>query len=262
VRAAVRGLKEAPPHLVFGLKPAASAMALWLPLAAAMPVPRLRRGALLAAGAAVLLLLPGETPKIAVLAAAAAGGAALLAPRATPRALGAALAVAIIAMPLALGPVLARGVPSGGLVPSAAHRLLIWDFVATRIAERPLLGWGMEASRAVPGRDARPAAETLGRFGLVDPAASRWELLPLHPHNGALQLWLELGLPGALLGAAFALLLGAAAARAARPAVATAALAAGAVTATLSFGAWQEWWVGAELMAAAALAGLPPPRRP
>ena len=30
-----------------------------------------------------------------------------------------------------------------------------------------------------------------------------------------------------------------------------------AVTAALSFGAWQEWWVGAELMAAAALAGLP-----
>jgi hypothetical protein len=25
----------------------------------------------------------------------------------------------------------------------------------------------------------------------------------------------------------------------------------------LSFGVWQEWWVGAELMAAAAIAGLP-----
>ena len=36
--------------------------------------------------------------------------------------------------------------------------------------------------------------------------------------------------------------------------------AAGAVTAMLSFGAWQEWWVGAELMAAAAIAGLPPRR--
>jgi hypothetical protein len=258
VRAAVRGLKEAPPHLHFGLKPAASAMALWLPLAAAVPgLSRAWRGVVLAGGAAVVLSLPGETPKIAVLAAAAAGAAALLAPRAAPRLLGAALAASILLMPAALGPVLARGVPADGIAPSAAHRLLIWDFVAARVAERPLLGWGMEGSRAVPGRDANPSPEALARFNLATPAASRWELLPLHPHNGALQLWLELGLPGALLGAALALSLGFAAARAARPAVAAAALAAGAVTAALSFGAWQEWWVGAELMAAAALAGLP-----
>ncbi len=267
VRAAVRGLKEAPPHLHFGLKPAASAMALWLPLAAVAPgLPRIWRGSVLAGGAAVLLLLPGETPKIAVLAAAAAGGAAFLAPRAAPRALGAGLAAAILLAPLVLGPVLARGVPAGGLAPSAAHRLLIWDFVAARAAERPLLGWGMEASRAVPGRDARPSPEALGRFGLTDPAATGYlpnaELLPLHPHNGPLQLWLELGLPGALLGAALAFLLGSAAARSARPEVAAAALASGAVTAMLSFGAWQEWWVGAELMAAAALAGMPPRRAP
>ncbi|HYI82286.1 MAG TPA: O-antigen ligase family protein [Acetobacteraceae bacterium] len=257
VRAAVRGLKEVPAHLHFGLKPAASAMALWLPLVAAADLPRILRGLMLAVGAAVLLLLPGETPKIAVVAAAAAGGAAMLAPRWTPRLLGAGLALAILLMPFALGPVLARGVPADGLAPSAAHRLLIWDFVSTRIAERPVLGWGMEASRAVPGRDTNPSLEALARFRLAYPVALRWELLPLHPHNGALQLWLELGLPGALLGAALAFLLGLAAARAARPAVATAMLATGAVTAMLSFGAWQEWWIGAELMAAAAIAGLP-----
>jgi O-antigen ligase len=159
-------------------------------------------------------------------------------------------------MPLALGPVLARGVPADGIAVSAAHRLLIWDFVATRISERPLLGWGMEGSRAVPGRDAHPSPETLGRFRLSGPAAGylpNAELLPLHPHNGALQIWLELGAIGAFVGAMLAFLLGRAATRAARPGVATA----GAVTAMLSFGAWQEWWVGAELMAAAAVAGLP-----
>jgi O-antigen ligase len=261
VRAAVRGLKEAPPHLAFGLKPAASAMALWLPIAAAAPgLPRVWRGLVLAVGAAVLLLLPGETPKIAVLAAAAAGGAAWLAPRSAPRLLGALLAAAVLLMPFALGPVLARGVPADGLALSAAHRLLIWDFAAARVAERPLLGWGMEGSRAVPGRDARPSPEALGRFRLSGPAAGYLpgaELLPLHPHNGALQIWLELGALGALVVAMFAFLLGRAAARAARPEVATATLAAGAVTAMLSFGAWQEWWVGAELMAAAAIAGLP-----
>ena len=64
-------------------------------------------------------------------------------------------------MPMLLGPVLARGVPAAGIPPSAAHRLLIWDFVIARIADRPLLGWGMEASRVVPGHRDHPGL--LGR---------------------------------------------------------------------------------------------------
>jgi len=262
IRAAVRGLREAPPQLAFGLKPAASAMALWLPLIAAAPGLALwLRTLVLLAGAVVLGLLPGESAKLAVLAAGLAGGVARLAPQLTPRLMGAALAVAILAMPAVLGPVLARGVPAEGLPPSATHRLLIWDFVDNRIAERPLLGWGMEASRTIPGGTESPSPEAIRRFSLTSPAVLDWlrtvQLLPLHPHNAALQLWLELGLPGALLGAALALLLGLVCARSARPAIAAAILASGAVTAMLSFGAWQEWWVGAELMAAAAVAGLP-----
>ncbi|MEN0074817.1 MAG: O-antigen ligase family protein [Paracraurococcus sp.] len=261
VRAAVRGLKEVPVTLAFGLKPAASAMGLWLPLVAVAPWPRALRALALLAGAVVLVLLPGEAAKIAVLAGGLAGGLAWLAPRLAPRLLGAGLALAILAMPLVLGPVLARGVPADGIPPSAAHRLLIWDFVTSRIAEHPIRGWGMEASRAIPGHRDHASPAALERFRLTGPGAALWlptaELLPLHPHNGALQLWLELGLPGALLGAGLALLLGRAAARSARPAVATAVLAAASVTAMLSFGAWQEWWVGAELMALAATAGLP-----
>jgi hypothetical protein len=262
VRAAVRGLREVPPQLAFGLKPAASAMGLWLPLVAAVPgLPPWLRGLMLLAGAGVLVLLPGESAKLAVLAAALAGGAAWLLPRLAPRLLGLGLALAILAVPAVLGPVLARGVPAGGWPPSAAHRLLIWDFVGERIAERPLLGWGMEASRAIPGHAGTASPAALERFGLTGPGAAEWlpvaQLLPLHPHNGPLQLRLELGLPGALLAALLAGLLGLACARAARPAVASAVLAAGAITAMLSFGAWQEWWVGAELLAAAAVAGLP-----
>ncbi|TCZ59818.1 O-antigen ligase family protein [Roseicella aquatilis] len=261
VRAAVRGLREPTPMLAFGLKPAASAMGLWLPLVAAAGIAAWLRGTVLLAGAALLVLLPGEAAKIAVLAGGLAGGLALLAPRLVPRLLGAALALSILAMPVALGPVLARGLPADGIPPSAAHRLLIWDFVTDRIAERPILGWGMESSRAIPGHRDHPAPEALDRFRLAGPGTPPWlpvaQLLPLHPHNMALQIWLELGLPGALLAAALALLLGQAAARSRWPAVATAALAAATVTGMLSFGAWQEWWVGAELMALAAVAGLP-----
>ncbi|WP_043335028.1 O-antigen ligase family protein [Belnapia moabensis] len=259
IRAAVRGLKEIPPTLAFGLKPAASAMALWLPLVAAAPLPRLLRAGVIGAGAVVLVLLPGEAAKLAVLAGLLIGGLALLLPRLARPGLGAVLAAAVIAMPMLLGPILARGLPAADIPPSAAHRLLIWDFVIGRIAEQPLLGWGMEASRSVPGHREHPTPEALARFGLDGPQSPPWlaaaELLPLHPHNGALQLRLELGWPGVLLAAALAVAL----AMACGSPVALAMLAAGAVTAMLSFGAWQEWWVGAELLAVAAAAAL---RRP
>jgi len=261
LRAFVRGLAEVPPTLAFGLKPAASAMALWLPLVAAAPLPRWLRALVLVGGAAVLLALPGESAKLSVLAAAAAAGLVLLAPRRAPRTIGLGIAAVLLLMPAILGPVLAQGVPAGGLPPSAAHRLLIWDFTITRIAERPLLGWGMEASRSVPGHRDSPDAALLQRFGLTGTSLAAWiprsQLLPLHPHNGALQLWLELGLPGAMLAALLAALLGRACLRTGRPVVASAMLAGGTVTALLSFGAWQEWWVGAELMAVAAAAALP-----
>jgi O-antigen ligase len=260
LRAAVRGLREVPPTLAFGLKPAASAMALWLPLVAAAPLPRSARAAILLGGAGVLLALPGESPKLAVIAAGLAGAVAWALPRTAPRLLGAVLAGAIVLMPALLGPVLARGVPVGNWPPSAAHRLLIWDFTIGRIAERPLAGWGMEASRSVPGHRDPPSAALLERFDLADPARAAWiphsQMLPLHPHNGPLQLWLELGVVGAGLAALLVLLLAFRARAGTHPAIATAMLASAAVTAMLSFGLWQEWWIGAELLALCGAAAL------
>ena len=52
-----------------------------------------------------------------------------------------------------------------------------WTYATARIAEHPLLGWGLDASRT---------------FG---PA------IGLHPHNNAMQVWLELGVAGASLTA-------------------------------------------------------------
>jgi len=114
---------------------------------------------------------------------------------------------------------------------SWAARLHIWSFTVARIAEKPVLGWGLDASRAFP------------------------EGIPLHPHNGALQLWLELGLPGALIMAGLWALIFRAIARHIdeRPAgaavgTAVACLATGAV----SYGLWQEWWLALQAFAAAA----------
>jgi O-antigen ligase len=118
---------------------------------------------------------------------------------------------------------------------SALHRLHIWQFVTDRIAEKPLLGFGLDSSRTIPGGEA-----------LVGPAE---RLLPLHPHNAALQMWLELGLPGALLFSALLFLTawriaGAAISRLAK-AVALATLASAFAVLHAAFGIWQSWWLGA-----------------
>lgn len=259
LRAGVRGLAEVPATLVFGLKPAASVMALLLPLAIALPWPVLPRALLLAGGAAVIIALPGDTAKIAAVLGALAALAALRAPRLVPRVIGGGLAALVLAMPLLVAAVPA--LPVERLPTSALHRMLIWEFTAARIAERPVLGWGLEASREIPGGRGNPPAEVLDRLRVTDPARLAWfaephvQILPLHPHNAALQVWLELGAIGAAIGAALAWLLGIAAARAPSPAAAAGALASGAVTAMLSFGAWQAWWIAAGLLAAVACAG-------
>jgi O-antigen ligase len=260
IRAAVRGLDHVPPHLVFGLKPAASVMALLLPLAAALPVGRGWRAAFLLGGVAGLLLLPGDTARIAAIGGVAAVAATAWLGRRVPAALGVVLAAVVLLIPLLLPPAL-PSLHAGRMPLSAAHRLLIWNFTGQRIAERPLLGWGMESARAVPGGTALVTPAELDHLRISDPALRAPLLtvqhLPLHTHNMPMQIELELGLPGLLLAAAFVLAAGLAASRSRSPAIATGILASAFVTAMLGFGAWQEWWLCAQAFAAALLGAVP-----
>jgi O-antigen ligase len=249
LRAVVRGLREAPLTLSFGLKNAASVVALLLPLAVFAPsLPRGLRIALGASGAVVALLLPGESAKLAVLAGLAVGMAATVAPRATRISLAGTVAALVLALPWVLGAALPRDVSA--LPFSAAHRLLIWDFTAERIADRPVLGWGMDSSRAIPGGTERTSQETRTAFGLTAHDAHHWfihqQMLPLHPHNLPLQIWLELGAVGAAL---MALLL-ALVALACRNPASCGAFAAALVISLLSYGMWQYWWVAGLMLAA------------
>ncbi|WP_027285477.1 O-antigen ligase family protein [Rubritepida flocculans] len=261
LRAAARGWTEIPWRIVFGLKPAVSVLAVLLPLAVFAPaLPRLLRAGLAALGLAAAFALPAESARLAMVAGLLLGLAARAAGSWVARALGGALALGVLAAPWLMAGALALLPSLERLPPSAAHRVLTWDFVLERIAEKPLLGWGAEASRVIPGgRDGFDEAR-LSRFGLTSESSRAWfarpeaQALPLHPHNMALQLWLDLGLPGALLGAALAWLLGVAAARARPPAAATGALAAAIMVGLLSYGAWQEWWIGLMLLLVAALA--------
>jgi O-antigen ligase len=181
--------------------------------------------------------LAGTAAKAALLAGLAIG---FLLHRARPVVAGAALAISVfvtIAAPLTfarLERVPGLGETADSYKISAGHRLLIWSFAGDRIAERPLTGWGLDSSRAIPGGD--------------DPIRPGEPWLPLHPHNAALQVWLELGVPGAALFALLAAIVWRALARVEWPPL-FAAAAGGSLTIAFlccfaTYGIWQEWWLG------------------
>lgn len=122
------------------------------------------------------------------------------------------------------------------LAPSHAHRLFIWERAAQRAWEQPLGGWGFNASRSMPdSKDIVPCLA--GQFA---------PFISLHPHNAALQVWLEVGAVGAVIAAAFVLALGRRLlALADRPAIlAIIPMVVGYWTiGLLSYGAWQNWWL-------------------
>lgn len=254
-RRAVRGFPQWQVTLGFGLKPAVSVLALLLPLVLAVPgLPRPAKGALVAAGLAVALWLPGESAKIAALAGLAATALSAVLPRLVRGVAAAGIGFAMLAAPLLVGIALARAPDLSPLPPSAQHRVLIWDFATLRIAEKPVFGWGMESARAIPGGTDRFSIATLEHFGLTSPEERAWfampsaQRLPLHTHNAGLQAWLELGLLGAAAAAALAAAMLLAAGRLGPPALGAAVAAT--VTAQLSFGIWQPWWIASLVLAA------------
>ena len=140
--------------------------------------------------------------------------------------------------------------------PSALHRLYIWQFVDRHIMERPLLGWGMDAARTLAGPG---DIVTLYRCATADhprQAIGMGGLLPLHPHNAILQIWLEFGALGALAAAAalraMALPLFAKGGERAGAAAAAGTLAAAFLSAGISFGIWQPWWIASLFLCAMA----------
>jgi len=128
-------------------------------------------------------------------------------------------------------PALERAMPK-----TDSMRLDYWSHAVDWIALRPLRGWGLDASRMFgPG-------------------------IKLHPHNVPLQIWMELGVVGAVAAAALWFV---AFMRLSGP---TRSLGAGAAAASavvyllfgLNFGVWQEWWLAlGALVAAMAVANRP-----
>jgi exopolysaccharide production protein ExoQ len=135
------------------------------------------------------------------------------------------------------------------LPPSALHRLSIWNTAAERLKERPILGFGMNTTRSLYGNSDR-----ITREYFANDLSKKWvnifEPIPLHAHNGILQIWLELGIGGALLlGAIILSLIRLMCENSSTRSSNRYWLSAGfglmtssLVIFSLSYGPWQSWW--------------------
>ena len=222
---AALGLSPLMAFLVFGLTAASLA---WFGVEASGPI--------------------GPITAMAIGSAAAVFG--FLAGRCGPIVIASIAAVACIAAPLilaGLGDPPARESQDGGFADQAmaaggvTHRLQIWTSTAERALERPVTGWGLDASRRVPA--------TRAEYG-----THARSTIDLHPHNAFLQVWLELGAPGAVAVAAILIAIGLAAQRFSttrwRSACVCGAFGAALLIANVSFGAFQSWWLAALMIVA------------
>ena len=66
-----------------------------------------------------------------------------------------------------------------------AHRQLIWQFAYHHVFDHPLIGWGVNSAPGIPG-----ANDMVEGFNQA--------VLPAHPHNWFMEIWLETGLIGVI----------------------------------------------------------------
>lgn len=124
-----------------------------------------------------------------------------------------------------------------------SERLEIWDKISRYALQKPFYGYGIEATRLITDFDTQ--------------RIYRESVTELHPHNFAIQLWIEFGVIGALAGAGFLawlvrVLSGVSFAQA-RIALPTFMVLLSA--AAFGYGLWQSWFLGL-IMMIASLAAL------
>jgi exopolysaccharide production protein ExoQ len=130
---------------------------------------------------------------------------------------------------------------------SAQQRVEIWHTTAELIAQKPLFGWGFDASRAL---SRTISADPVGALGL----------LSLHPHNAWLQVQLELGAIGGVI--AFSVLWVVIARLERRPSPSRvfdqACFAATLAIAGTAYGVWQNHWLSTVLGTAVLIYAMRP----
>jgi len=222
----------------------ALAILLW-PAVACLPAKWVvRAGILLSVFAvAVILFTESQTGPLVVIGSLFAFLATYVLPRAIPLAFGVLTAAYIVVAPWLFLAIHSRASAFFGdwTAASAGARLDIWRVVAKFALERPFTGWGADALRRMenifsPQEAFMTAAGKTAAF---------------HPHNFALQAWLDLGIAGALLVIALILLGFFTISKLPRPLAATgsAMLVAILIAGSLSPGLWQGWWLGTMVLA-------------
>ncbi len=148
--------------------------------------------------------------------------------------------LAVVALPLLSGWLYGQQLYDRGLIAySGEHRLHLWSFLADNIAQKPLLGWGFGGSRLLP-------------FEMAPAFRGTEALVPSHPHNSVLQVWVEMGAVGIALALSLLLIL---VRRLERMPLgervsAQALLLSSFVISCIAYGLWQSQWL-ATLFAAA-----------
>jgi hypothetical protein len=102
----------------------------------------------------------------------------------------------LLAIPLARVPY-ALGLSQGKLPHSFQERALIWEWTAAQTLSRPPIGVGIFGSQSLQSEWKSTQKPVAPRDKVRGPMPD-W-----HPHNGYLELWTELGLPGVLLTLVF-----------------------------------------------------------
>lgn len=213
-------------------------------------------GLVLAAAVAIVYVYYGSSVAVALVAAFIAAVLSYFGRGAMTRLTGWIMAALVLLAPFAveriLTPAAVERIAARTDNMSVSHRLIIWDFVAEKALEHPYRGWGLDAARVFPGGQAMADAHSKT---CQPPCAAQVQVLPLHPHNMALQWWLELGLPGAAIGAAVLFWLFHQIPRLtgdpAEEALLVGQLTVAIGVAALSYGAWQSWWISTLVIALA-----------
>lgn len=153
------------------------------------------------AGSAIVIVFhpytQSQTAQLALLGVSVVLAVSLLAPKLGLWGVGAGFAALVfLIVPLALAMFAAGLHQKSDLFGSAKARIIIWNYTAQRIMEKPILGVGTNSTRYLD--EARPKEEKVKPDNLFVVAETR-----AHPHNVYLQIWYELGLIGAI---AFAIL--------------------------------------------------------
>lgn len=194
--------------------------------------------ALFALIAAACMVSHSESAKFGLLVMAALFVVAMVQARAARILVVAIILAATLLLPLTifvlkvtLGPVIAELLPAA----NAAERLEIWEQFMALVPVKPLFGWGMESGRFLfhEGVWQLPANLQVADFP------------PIHSHNIFLQMWFELGVLGALLSTGILLtayMMVRDLPRVPR-AFAFALLAGYIAVGSVSYGAWQHWWI-------------------